>query len=217
MEQDAPVEPDPADAPLPAPDAGLPPAPGAEAPPAPGALPPPPAPDAGATPQPIDVAQDPEVEEVGKDEEDKEELEITDLDAPIDGGDFVQEKALKFCKQQEVVKVMNKAQKIVDGGEFENYDTIEEMFRGALQVGEKDTSTMSVFSDLDQVLDDDYRHPIPMGIPGIDRLLKGGLAKGEIGVVLAPTGVGVEEQKEERQRQRVKELMEKRKQKEQNN
>jgi predicted ATP-dependent serine protease len=29
-----------------------------------------------------------------------------------------------------------------------------------------------------------------MGIGGIDRLLKGGLAKGEIGVVLAPTGVG---------------------------
>jgi replicative DNA helicase len=29
-----------------------------------------------------------------------------------------------------------------------------------------------------------------MGIPSIDRLLKGGLAKGEIGVVLAPTGVG---------------------------
>jgi len=77
MEQDAPVEPDPAAAPLPAPDAGLPPAPGAETP-APGALPPPPAPEA-ETPQPIDVAQDPDVEEVGKDEEDKEELEITDL------------------------------------------------------------------------------------------------------------------------------------------
>jgi replicative DNA helicase len=29
-----------------------------------------------------------------------------------------------------------------------------------------------------------------MGIPGIDKLLKGGLAKGEIGVILAPTGVG---------------------------
>jgi replicative DNA helicase len=29
-----------------------------------------------------------------------------------------------------------------------------------------------------------------MGIHGIDRLLKGGLAKGEIGVILAPTGVG---------------------------
>jgi len=111
-------------------------------------------------------------------------------DAPIDGVAFVQEKALKFCKQQELQKVMGKAQKIIDGGEFENYDALEEMVRGALQVGAKDTSSMDVFSNIDQVLDEDYRHPIPMGIPGIDRLLKGGLAKGEIGVILAPTGVG---------------------------
>jgi replicative DNA helicase len=111
-------------------------------------------------------------------------------DAPIDGVDFVQEKALKFCKQQELQKVMKKAQKIIDGGEFENYDTLEEMVREALLVGSKDTTAMDVFSNLDQVLDEDYRHPIPMGIPGIDRLLKGGLAKGEIGVILAPTGVG---------------------------
>jgi replicative DNA helicase len=111
-------------------------------------------------------------------------------DAPIDGVGFVQEKALKFCKQQELQKVMGKAQKIIDGGEFENYDTLEELVKTALQVGAKDTSMMDVFSNLDQVLEDDYRHPIPMGIPGIDRLLKGGLAKGEIGVILAPTGVG---------------------------
>ena len=111
-------------------------------------------------------------------------------DSPIDGVDFVQEKALKFCKQQELQKVMKKAQKIIDGGEFENYDTLEELVREALLVGSKDTTTMDVFSNLDQVLDEDYRHPIPMGIPGIDRLLKGGLAKGEIGVILAPTGVG---------------------------
>ena len=95
-----------------------------------------------------------------------------------------------FCKQQELQKVMKKAQKIIDGGEFENYDTLEELVREALLVGSKDTSMLDVFSNLDQVLDDDYRHPIPMGIPGIDRLLKGGLAKGEIGVILAPTGVG---------------------------
>ena len=111
-------------------------------------------------------------------------------DAPNDGVGFVQEKALKFCKQQELQKVMGKAQKIIDGGEFENYDTLEELVKNALQVGAKDTSMLDVFSNLDQVLEDDYRHPIPMGIPGIDRLLKGGLAKGEIGVILAPTGVG---------------------------
>jgi replicative DNA helicase len=111
-------------------------------------------------------------------------------EAPLDGSNFVQEKALKFCKQQELQKVMKKAQKIIDGGEFENYDTLEEMVKEALMVGSKDTSMLDVFSNIDQVLEEDYRHPIPMGIPGIDRLLKGGLAKGEIGVILAPTGVG---------------------------
>jgi len=67
---------------------------------------------------------------------------------------------------------------------------LEQMVREALQVGERETGTEDVFHNLDDVLNDDYRHPIPMGIPGIDRLLKGGLAKGEIGVILAPTGVG---------------------------
>ena len=111
-------------------------------------------------------------------------------DSPLEGSNYVQEKALKFCKQQELQKVMTKAQKIIDSGEFENYDTLEEMVSKALQVGEVDRGTEDVFHNLDEVLNDDFRHPIPMGIPGIDRLLKGGLAKGEIGVILAPTGVG---------------------------
>ena len=111
-------------------------------------------------------------------------------DAPIEGAEFVQEKAMKFCKQQELQKVMGKAQKIIDGGEFENYDKVEQLVRTALQVGEREDGMTNVFSNLDEVLNEDYRHPIPMGISGIDKLLKGGLAKGEIGVVLAPTGVG---------------------------
>ena len=111
-------------------------------------------------------------------------------DAPTEGQEFVQEKALKFCKQQELQKAITKAQKVIDGGEFENYDTLEALVREALQVGEREDGTEDVFNNLDEVLNEDYRHPIPMGIPGIDRLLKGGLARGEIGVVLAPTGVG---------------------------
>jgi replicative DNA helicase len=111
-------------------------------------------------------------------------------DAPTEGQEFVQEKALKFCKQQELQKAITKAQKVIDGGEFENYDTLEALVREALQVGEREDGTEDVFNNLDDVLNEDYRHPIPMGIPGIDRLLKGGLARGEIGVILAPTGVG---------------------------
>ena len=110
--------------------------------------------------------------------------------APEEGDSFVQEKALKFCKQQELQKVMTQAQKIIDKGDFESYDHLEEMVREALQVGEVDTGTADVFANLDDVLEEDFRHPIPMGIPGIDNLLKGGIAKGELGVILAPTGVG---------------------------
>ena len=111
-------------------------------------------------------------------------------DAPLEGMNFVQEKSKKFCKQQELQKAMQSVQKIIDGGEFENYDKAEELIREALQVGIVENTSADVFSNLDEVLNEDYRHPIPIGIPGIDRLLKGGLAKGEIGVVLAPTGVG---------------------------
>jgi replicative DNA helicase len=103
---------------------------------------------------------------------------------------FVQEKALKFCKQQELQKAMDKAQKIITEGDFESYDKVEGLVREALQVGERETGLTDIFSNLETVLDEDFRHPIPMGIPGIDKLLKGGLARGEIGVILAPTGVG---------------------------
>jgi len=111
-------------------------------------------------------------------------------DAPHEGSTFVQDKAMKFCKQQELQKAITKAQKVIDGGEFENYEQLETLVREALQVGEREDGMSDVFFNLDDVLNEDYRHPIPMGIPGIDRLLKGGLAKGEIGVILAPTGVG---------------------------
>jgi len=111
-------------------------------------------------------------------------------DSPIDGGDFVQDKALKFCKQQELQKAIVRSQKILDSGEFENYEKLEELFRAAIQIGENNNKVEDVFTNLDDVLDEDFRHPIPMGISGLDKLLKGGLAKGEIGVILAPTGVG---------------------------
>ena len=64
---------------------------------------------------------------------------------------------------------MAKAQKIIDKGDFESYDHLEEMVREALQVG-VEHGTARCFSNLDDVLEEDFRHPIPMGIPGIDNL-----------------------------------------------
>jgi len=103
---------------------------------------------------------------------------------------WIQEKALKFCKQQELKKAISKVNKIIEKGDFESYDKCEEYIRQATQIGENSENAMDVFEDLDEVLIDDFRDPIPLGINGIDNILDGGLAKGEIGVFLAPTGVG---------------------------
>jgi len=103
---------------------------------------------------------------------------------------FIKEKTIKFCKQQELKKAIRKVETILEKGDFESYDLCEEYIREAISIGEGDEGTLEVFQNLEDVLKEDYRHPIPTGIDGIDNLLNGGLAKGELGVILAPTGVG---------------------------
>ena len=103
---------------------------------------------------------------------------------------FIKEKTVKFCKQQELKKAIRKVENILEKGEFESYDRCEEYIREAIAIGDGDNGNLEVFHNLEEVLKDDYRHPIPTGIDGIDNLLNGGLAKGELGVILAPTGVG---------------------------
>ena len=101
-----------------------------------------------------------------------------------------QEVAIKFCKQQELKKANNKIQKILESGDFDRYEECEEILKAALLVGgEKDTG-IDVFHAIDDVLSDDFRNPIPTGMVGIDNLMDGGLSKGELGVILAPFGVG---------------------------
>jgi replicative DNA helicase len=103
---------------------------------------------------------------------------------------FIKEKAIKFCKQQELKKAIRKVESIMEKGDFESYDMCEEYIRDAIKVGEGDNEDFEIFSELEALLEEDYRHPLPTGVEGLDNILNGGLAKGEIGVVLAPTGVG---------------------------
>jgi hypothetical protein len=104
--------------------------------------------------------------------------------------DFTQQTALKFCKQQEIKKAISNSEKIMSNGNFEDYDKIEDLFRKALSVGNDKEDGIDVFTALEDVLSDDFRHPVQTGITGIDNITNGGLSKGELGVVLAPFGVG---------------------------
>tara|TARA_R110000824_G_scaffold386215_1_gene580755 strand:- start:1660 stop:3039 length:1380 start_codon:yes stop_codon:yes gene_type:complete len=103
---------------------------------------------------------------------------------------FIKEKSIKFCKQQELKKAIRKVENIMEKGDFESYDKCEEYIRDAIKIGDGDIGSFEIFTELEKLLEEDYRHPLPTGVDGLDNILNGGLAKGEIGVVLAPTGVG---------------------------
>lgn len=102
----------------------------------------------------------------------------------------IQDTGMKFCKQQELKKSVREIQEIIDRGNLDDYDKCEDILKRALEVGSSKDDGISVFYDLDSVLSEDFRSPIRTGIHGLDRRMNGGLAKGELGVVLAPFGVG---------------------------
>ena len=104
--------------------------------------------------------------------------------------EYIQDTALNFCKQQNLKKKLKDVHNIIDNGEFESYNKIEEIIQKALQIGLMNDDGTDVFEDIDLALEKDSRLPIATGIIGIDNLLEGGLGRGELGIVLAPTGTG---------------------------
>lgn len=104
--------------------------------------------------------------------------------------EYIMETAMNFCKQQNLKKELKKVQNIIDNGAFEQYNQIEEIITKALQVGSSDLEAMDITINMEDALMDDCRKPITTGIRGFDDLLKGGLGRGELGVILAPMGVG---------------------------
>lgn len=98
--------------------------------------------------------------------------------------------SLKFCKQKEVEKAIEKAIKIIDDGNFEAYDEIESIMSKALQAGQQSHTYIDAAANVEDVLNEDFRYPIPTGIEGLDEKLGGGLGKGEVGLIFAPPGIG---------------------------
>lgn len=103
---------------------------------------------------------------------------------------YVKDTALNFCKQQNLKRELKTVTSIIENGEFESYSKIEEIIKKALQVGVSNEEAVDVFHNFDQAMEKNSRHPIPTGIVGLDNVLNGGLGKGELGVILAPTGTG---------------------------
>jgi replicative DNA helicase len=102
----------------------------------------------------------------------------------------VQNMAMKFCQQQELKKSIQQMNEIIEKGDLDDYDKCEEILKKALEVGNDKEDGIDIFFDIESVLSEDFRKPIPTGIDGLDEKMNGGLSKGELAVVLAPFGVG---------------------------
>ena len=106
------------------------------------------------------------------------------------GMDIVESESEKFFKQQNLTKAINKAQEIIKKGEFDSYYKIEELIQKALETNTKEQFGWRLFENIETDLSDDYRITIPTGAHELDQSLYGGLGKGELGIIIAPLGVG---------------------------
>lgn len=102
---------------------------------------------------------------------------------------FVKEKALDFCKRASLQIALEKS---VDHIATEKYEKIVDEIKKAVNAGNSHSPGLDLFEDFEARYSETYRRTIPTGIPELDqrKILNGGLGGGEIGFIVAPTGVG---------------------------
>ena len=102
---------------------------------------------------------------------------------------YVKEKSLQFCKRQAFKEALTQAVELVQG---EQFDSVVDLMRTAVSVGMPQSIGHEFFEDLESRFNEIQRITTPTGIPKLDQkeVLDGGLGRGELGVVVAPTGVG---------------------------
>lgn len=115
------------------------------------------------------------------------------LAKPTNTGDFsyVKEKTTDFCKRVVLQKALEQSVNIIEKG---NYEQVSEIVRKALAKGMTNTKGLDLFNsdDIDARYAGVFRKTISTGIPQLDQrvVLNGGLGGGEIGFVVAMSGVG---------------------------
>ena len=102
---------------------------------------------------------------------------------------FVKEKSLDFCKKQSLREALEEA---VDLIAVEKYDSVVTLMKNAISRGEPATLGHDFFNDYESRFEKINRTTCPTGLKQLDKkdILNGGLGRGEIGVIVAPTGVG---------------------------
>jgi len=101
--------------------------------------------------------------------------------------EFVKEKCLEFCKNQ-VVK--NAIMQSVEMLETQQYDEIKQIIDKAMTAGMERDIGHEYITGFEERMNQQARECLPTGWDSVNDLMDGGLAGGELGVVVAPAGIG---------------------------
>lgn len=102
---------------------------------------------------------------------------------------YVKDKTLDFCKRQAFKGALEKSVDLIQG---DNFEQVMDLMKNAVSIGMPNSTGHDFFEDIEARFVKINRHAVPTGFKRLDEkdIFKGGLGRGEIGVVTANTGVG---------------------------
>ena len=101
--------------------------------------------------------------------------------------DYIKDEFKNFCINQNLKGVILHSVDLLQAG---SYDRIKELVDNAMKVGQESDLGMDYIEDYDVRMEDLKRTTVPTRWTPINDLMDGGLGPGELGVVVAPSGVG---------------------------
>ena len=104
-----------------------------------------------------------------------------------DAAEYIKDTALDFCKKQKLKGALIKSVELIKSSSF---DEVSKVIDDALKLGSDNTMGYDYIADFEARFLKKARDPVTTGWADIDDISKGGLGKGELGVVVAPTGAG---------------------------
>ena len=102
---------------------------------------------------------------------------------------YVKDKSLEFCKRQAFRDALEQSVELI---QTERYESVLNIMKEAISVGMPNTAGHNFFDDIEARFVQINRQVCPTGLDRIDSqdILRGGLGRGELGVIAANTGVG---------------------------
>lgn len=100
---------------------------------------------------------------------------------------YIKDEYLKFCKNQAIKNAILQSADMLPTG---NYDGIKSIIDKAMHAGQERNYGHDWNEDVEARLLDTARPTVPTNWACINKILDGGLGPGELGIVVAPSGVG---------------------------